>query len=87
VQNGVDVAVYDPDPEAERKIGEVFALADRAFARLTNAPAAPRGALRFAGSVEDAVRGADFIQESAPERLELKQKLLAEIDRHAPAER
>jgi carnitine 3-dehydrogenase len=86
VQNGVDVAVYDPDPEAERKIGEVFALADRAFARLTNAPAAPRGALRFAGSVEDAVRGADFIQESAPERLELKQKLLAEIDRHAPAE-
>ena len=38
VQNGIDVAVYDPDPEAERKIGEVMAHADRAFAKLTNAP-------------------------------------------------
>ena len=45
VQNGIDVAVYDPDPEAERKIGEVVALADRAFAKLTNAPRTRRGAL------------------------------------------
>src|SRR5687767_15329933 len=84
VQNGIDVAVHDPDPEAERKIGEVMALADRAFAKLTNAPPGPRGSLAFAGSIEDAVRDADFVQESAPERLPLKQKLFAEIDRHAP---
>ncbi len=84
VQNGIDVAVHDPDPEAERKIGEVMALADRAFAKLTNAPPGPRGSLTFAPSVEDAVRGADFVQESAPERLPLKQKLFCEIDRHAP---
>jgi carnitine 3-dehydrogenase len=83
VQNGVDVAIYDPDPEAERKVGEVLANADRAFAKLTNAPAGRRGTLRFVGSVADAVRDADFIQESAPERLELKRKLFAEIDRHA----
>jgi carnitine 3-dehydrogenase len=82
VQNGIDVAVHDPDPEAERKIGEVMALADRAFVKLTNAPPGKRGSLRFVHSVEDAVRDADFIQESAPERLELKQKLFAEIGRH-----
>jgi carnitine 3-dehydrogenase len=86
IQNGIDVAIFDPDPEAERKIGEVLALADRAFAKLTNAPQTRRGRLRFAASVEDAVRDADVVQESAPERLELKQKLFAEIDRHAPAD-
>jgi len=83
VRNGVDVAIRDPDPQAERKVGEVLALADRALAKLTMAPHGRRGALSFAGTVEDAVRDADFIQESAPERLDLKQKLLAEIDRHA----
>ena len=45
VLNGIDVAIFDPDPEAERKIGEVLALADRAFAKLTYAPPGRRGAL------------------------------------------
>ncbi len=86
LQNGIDVAVYDPDPQAERKIGEVIANADRAFAKLTNAPAGRRGALRFVGSVEAAVGDADLMQESAPERLDLKRRLFAE-DRPACAAR
>ena len=80
VHNGIDVAVYDPDPESERKISEVITNADRAFAKLTNAPAGKRGALRFVDSVKEAVADADLVQESAPERLELKRKLFAEID-------
>jgi carnitine 3-dehydrogenase len=83
IQNGIDAVVYDPDPQAERKIGEVVANADRAFAKLTNAPAGRRGVLRFAKSVEAAVAGADFLQESAPENLELKRNLLAEVELHA----
>ncbi|WP_119462838.1 carnitine 3-dehydrogenase [Rhodospirillaceae bacterium SYSU D60014] len=83
VQNGIDVAVFDPDPEAERKIGEVMANADRAFAKLTNAPQGRKGVLRFVDSVAEAVRDADFIQESAPERIDLKKKLFAEVDAHA----
>ena len=39
-----------------------------------------------AGSLEEAVRDADFVQESAPENLEIKQKLLADIEASAPAE-
>ena len=62
----------------------MIANADRAFAKLTNAPPGKRGALRFVDTVERAVADADVVQESAPERLELKRKLLAEIDRHAP---
>jgi|GEM_PF-4170 len=81
--NGHDVAVYDPAPDIERTVGEVLANAARAYARMTLAPMANRGTLRFATSVADAVAGAAFIQESAPERVDLKQRLLAEIDAHA----
>ncbi len=84
LQNGIDVTVYDPDPETERKVGEVITNADRAFAKLVTAPPGRRGSLRFVTTVEAAVQNADYVQESAPERIELKRKLLAEIDRHAP---
>jgi carnitine 3-dehydrogenase len=83
IQNGIDTVIYDPDPEAERKVSEVIALADRALAKLISAPPGKRGELRFTDAVEAAVTGAGVIQESAPERLELKQKLFAEIDRYA----
>jgi len=83
VHNGIDVAVYDPDPQAERKIAEVMANADRAYAKLTQARPARRGRLSFVASAAAAVADAGFIQESAPERIALKQKLFAEIDAHA----
>ena len=37
-------------------------------------------------AVEEAVAGADFVQESAPERLELKQELLAAAEPRGPAD-
>ena len=81
--NGIDVRLYDPDPDAERKVSEVLDLARRAYERLTLAPLPAEGVLAFAPSAEEAADGADFVQESAPERLELKQELLAAADRAA----
>jgi 3-hydroxyacyl-CoA dehydrogenase len=43
--------------------------------------------LRFAADPLEAVRRADVVQESAPERIELKQQLLADIDAVLPADR
>ena len=83
--NGVDVSVYDPDPEASRKIGEVLDNARRAFAKMTMAPLPAEGDLHFASSPEDAVVGADFVQESAPERVDLKRAILARASAAADA--
>ena len=82
--NGVDVAVFDPDPEAGRKAGEVLDNAERAFARLFGDARPARGGLRVAASVAEAVDGAGFVQESVPERLDLKRAVLAEVDAAAP---
>jgi carnitine 3-dehydrogenase len=84
--NGVDVRLFDPDPDAPRKVGEVVDNARRAFARLTLAPLPPEGRLTFAATVAEAVSGVGFVQESAPEREDVKRALLAEIDRAAPAD-
>ena len=81
IENGIDVVMCDPDPEVERKVGEVLANADRAYAKLTMAPRGRRGSVSFVKDVEAAVEGADFVQESAPEREGLKIPLLARIDR------
>ena len=86
IQNGVDVAIFDPDPEAPRKIGEIMKNAQRAITGLTMAPLPAAGALHFATSIADAVGGAALIVEAVPERLDIKQSVYAEIEAAAPAD-
>ena len=80
VLNGIDAAVYDPDPEAGRRANVVLHNAERAFQRLFGDARPARGRLRVATSIADAVDGAEFVQESVPERLELKRTVLGEVD-------
>ena len=84
VLNGCDVRLHDPSPEAAARAGQVLDDARTAFGQLTLAPLPPEGELRVVDSVEEAVDGAELVQESAPERIELKRELLAEADRAAP---
>ncbi len=81
--NGIDVNVYDPHPQSERVVGEVLANAERAYRLITGGALPLRGQLRFCASIAEAVAGADYIQESVPEREELKHAILREIDAHA----
>ncbi len=83
--NGIDVSIYDPGPEASRKVDEVMKGARRAYKQMVPGGLPKEGKLTFAKTVAEAVKDADFIQESVPERLDLKHKVLAEIDKHAPA--
>lgn len=83
---GHDVTVFDPHPEAERRLREMVTLAERAWKKLIAAPLPPMGRLHFAGSLAEAVATADLIQESAPEVESIKQTILSEIDRAAKPE-
>ncbi len=76
ILNGVDVKMYDPDPEAPRKVGEVMANARRAMSKLYMPSLPAEGTLTFVDTPEEAATGVQFVQESAPERMELKQMLL-----------
>ena len=78
---GYDVTLYLHDA-AER--AGVEAIVDTAWKSLTNlglAPGASRDKLRVVNDLGQAVEGAQFIQESAPENLTLKQALYAELGR------
>jgi carnitine 3-dehydrogenase / betainyl-CoA thioesterase len=77
---GVDVRLFDPAPAAAEVVEETLHMARRAWRRLTPAPLPDEGTLTIADSVSDAVRGADLVQESAPEREDLKAQLLAQAD-------
>ena len=83
VLNGIDVAIFDPDPEASRKVGEVMKGARRAYKLMLPKGLPKEGKITYVKTIAEAVSGADFIQESVPERLDLKHRVLAEIDLHA----
>ena len=78
--NGADVRLYDPDPAAERKVTEVLDNARAATTRLVRVPLPTEGSVTVVGTVAEACDGADFVQESAPERIDVKQALLHEAD-------
>ncbi|MEY8097831.1 carnitine 3-dehydrogenase [Falsihalocynthiibacter sp. S25ZX9] len=82
--NGWDVSVFDPDPDAARKIGDVLANARRSLPSLYDRALPPEGVLTFHETMADAVSGANWIQESVPERLDLKHAIHKQIQEHAP---
>ena len=82
--HGLDVAAWDVAPDWQAKLEAAVANAWPALAELGLFPGASQRRLRYATSLEDACANADFVQESAPERLEAKQRVLAAIDAAAP---
>lgn len=82
--NGWQVRVFDPDPEAGRKIGEVMENARLSLPGLGNVALPQEGSVTFHDTIAEAVAGADWVQESVPERLDLKQKVYGELMAHVP---
>lgn len=82
--NGWDVNLFDPDPQAQRKVDEMLSNARASFSKLVRTSLPAEGKITVVTSVEEAVKDAEFVQESAPERIELKRSLLAQADAAAP---
>jgi len=78
--HGLDVVAWDPAPHAEEKLRAKVANAWPALTRQGLAEGADPARLRVVPSWQEAVQGADFIQESAPEEEGLKRRLMAQID-------
>ena len=70
--HGAAVNVFDPDPEAPRKMDEVLANARQSYPQLFDHALPAEGTLTFCETIEAAVATADWVQESVPERLEVK---------------
>lgn len=81
--HGADVRLYDPAPDTERRVGEIVDGARRAWRNLTMMPLPQQGRLTLVETVEEAVDGVEFVQESAPEQEGLKRKLLGDASRTA----
>ena len=80
MENGIDVALFDPAPDAATKVQAVLDNAERAYGKLTMAPRAKRGALNFASSLAEAVREAQLVVEAVPESVALKQSVYRDIE-------
>jgi carnitine 3-dehydrogenase len=76
--HGLDVVAWDPAPGAEPRCANVSPTPGRRW-KTRPGPGASQDRLKFVATIEECVRDADFIQESAPERLDLKLDLHAKI--------
>jgi carnitine 3-dehydrogenase len=81
--NGMDVIAWDPAAGAQAALRERITKCWGALEKNGLAPSASPERLRFAATVEECVHAADFIQESAPETLQLKIDLHAKISASA----
>jgi len=77
--NGWDVRVFDPEPSAKDRVEQVLASARLALPGLGDIALPAEGRLHYCKLMSEAVEGADLVQESVPERIELKLKIFQTI--------
>ncbi|MBK3548117.1 L-carnitine dehydrogenase, partial [Streptomyces sp. MBT60] len=82
---GYDVTAWDPAPDAAVRLRRLIAAAWPALEQLGLADGASQDRLTVTATLEEAVAEAQFVQESAPEKLDLKRDLLARLEAAAPA--
>ncbi len=82
---GFTVKVWDPDPNAGEKLSGLIDAAWPALAALDMVDGANKTAWTIHTDLAEAVAGTEFVQESAPENLDLKRQLFADIDALTPA--
>ena len=81
---GLDVVAWDPAPDAAHRLRAAIDNAWPSLSRLGLFPDASRDRLEVVSELPAVCERADFIQEAAPDRLELKRDLHARLDGMAP---
>ncbi len=83
---GLEVVATDVTPNAEAALKRFIESAWPALKRLGLATGASQSKLSFTADLAIAVKGADFVQENGPERIEFKRKLYGQLDELLPAD-
>src|SRR5437763_13782266 len=81
---GLQVVATDIAPNAEAALRKFVETAWPALKRLGLAPGASQSKLTFTADLPAAVKGADFVQENGPERIDFKKKLYGQLDELLP---
>lgn len=81
--NGWEVDVYDPEDHNHKRVNEIIQYARHSLPCLYDCMLPEEGEIIYVEDIESAVKSADWVQESVPERLELKHGVLAEIESFA----
>nr|MBC8408554.1 carnitine 3-dehydrogenase [Paracoccaceae bacterium] len=76
---GWNVNIFDRDPDVNRKVNEILGNARRSLPGLYEEKLPEEGVLTFCNSIQCAVKNATWIQESIPERLDLKHAVYNDI--------
>ncbi|WP_027170256.1 3-hydroxyacyl-CoA dehydrogenase NAD-binding domain-containing protein, partial [Mesorhizobium sp. WSM3224] len=84
--SGYDVIAQNPRKEADGFLERLLDQAWPVLEKIGLRPGASRERLRFTTDIEEAVTGAEFVQESVPEDLELKVRIYEKIDELVPPE-
>jgi carnitine 3-dehydrogenase len=77
---GLEVRAYDRNPERWADFLSIREQLAADLARL-HGHGLPSGEIAFSSDLDAALQGVDFVQENAPENLEIKQELLPRIER------
>ena len=80
LSRGMQVTVSDPAPDGAQRVADFVKGAWPSMKRLGLAPGADPTRWRFCADPAEAVREVSFVQESAPERLEVKSALYEKIE-------
>jgi len=83
---GLEVDVYDPSDRAEDYVTDYVTSAWPSLIALGLAQSADPSAPSFSATPEDAVARAQFVQESVPERLDVKHDIYRRIEPHLAPE-
>jgi carnitine 3-dehydrogenase len=78
--HGLDVIAYDVSSAAESELRQSVEDHWPALERLGRKPSASTGRLLFTTDLEAAVHDVDFVQENAPERVEVKRDIFRRLD-------
>jgi len=81
--HGLKVVVYDPSPQTQTALQQAVLTAWPSLVALNGEKEFPVARLSFTSNLKEMSQTADWIQESAPEREDLKISLFNEIDQYA----